>query len=87
MQELPKGVSASVIQSFGMGYTPKSDREHRNTDLLLRGSISGSAIIIASGGWVVTNAHVVQGARRIRIRLSEEATASALQDGKSRHAN
>src|SRR6202795_4258045 len=86
MQELSKRMSPSVVQIFSTAYSPESDREHRNTDLLLRGLISGSGIIISSDGWVVTNAHVVQGARRIRIRLSEEAVASALRDGKSRHA-
>src|ERR1700692_2432626 len=86
MQELSKRVSPSVVQIFSTAYSPASDREHRDTDLLSRGLISGSGIIIASDGWVVTNAHVVQGARRIRIRLSEEAAASALRDGKSRHA-
>lgn len=86
MQELSKRVSPSVVQIFSTAYSPDSDREHRNTDLLSRGLISGSGLIIASDGWVVTNAHVVQGARRIRIRLSEEAAASALRDGKSRHA-
>src|ERR1700692_623172 len=86
MQELSKRVSPSVVQIFSTAYSPESDREHRNTDLLSRGLISGSGIIIASDGWVVTNAHVVQGARRIRIRLSEEAATSALRDGKSRHA-
>src|ERR1700688_4044673 len=86
MQELSKRVSPSVVQIFSTAYSPESNREHRNTDLLSRGLISGSGIIISSDGWVVTNAHVVQGARRIRIRLSEEAAASALRDGKSRHA-
>ncbi|MEY2428701.1 MAG: serine protease Do, partial [Verrucomicrobiota bacterium] len=86
MQELSKRVSPSVVQIFSTAYSPEGDREHRNTDMLLRGLISGSGIIISSDGWVVTNAHVVQGARRIRIRLSEEAAASALRDGKSRHA-
>src|ERR1700693_2468697 len=85
MQELSKRVSPSVVQIFSTAYSPESDREHRNTDLLLRGLISGSGIIIASDGWVVTNAHVVQGARRIRIRLSEEAAVSALRDGNARH--
>jgi len=85
IQELSKRVSPSVVQIFSTAYAPESDREHRNTDLLLRGLISGSGIIIASDGWVVTNAHVVQGARRIRIRLSEEATPSVLRDGKSRN--
>jgi serine protease Do len=86
MQELSNRVSPSVVQIFSTAYSPESDREHQNTDLLSRGLVSGSGIIIASDGWVVTNAHVVQGARRIRIRLSEEVAAAVVRDGKSRHA-
>ena len=55
MQELSKRVSPCVVQIFSTAYSPESDREHRNTDLLSRGLISGSRIIIASDGWVVTN--------------------------------
>ena len=55
MQALSKRVSPGVVQIFSTAYSPESDREHRNTDLLSRGLISGSRIIIASDGWVVTN--------------------------------
>jgi serine protease Do len=73
MQMLSKRVSASVVQIFSTSYTSSGDREHRNTDLLSRGLTSGSGIIIGSDGWVVTNAHVVQGGRRIRVRLNQAA--------------
>jgi serine protease Do len=68
-----------------MGYSLDSDREHRNTDLLSRGSVSGSGIIIASDGWIVTNAHVVQGGRRIRVRLDQGAALPPTQNGRARH--
>lgn len=85
MQILSKRVSASVVQIFSTGYTSSGDREHRNTDLLSRGLTSGSGIIIGSDGWVVTNAHVVQGGRRIRVRLNQAATLPAPQNRESRH--
>jgi serine protease Do len=85
LEMLSKRVSPSVVQIFSTGYRPDSDREHRNTDLLSRGLASGSGIIIASDGWIVTNAHVVEGGRRIRVQLSHEAAASALQNS-ARHA-
>jgi serine protease Do len=75
-----------VVQIFSTGYNPDSDREHRNTDLLPRGLTSGSGIIIASDGWIVTNAHVVQRGRRIRVQLNQDAALSAPRDGASRHA-
>jgi serine protease Do len=85
LEMLSKRVSPSVVQIFSTGYKPDSDREPRNTDLLTRGLASGSGIIIASDGWIVTNAHVVEGGRRIRVQLSPEAAASALQNS-ARHA-
>ncbi len=86
LQLLSKRVSPGVVQIFSTGYNPDSDREHRNTDLLSRGLTSGSGIIIASDGWIVTNAHVVQGGRRIRVQLNHEAALSAPHNGGSRHA-
>ena len=83
LEGLSKRVSPSVVQIFSTGYKPDSDREHRNTDVLSRGLVSGSGIIIASDGWIVTNAHVVEGGRRIRVQLSHEAAARrALFDAK-----
>jgi serine protease Do len=86
LEVLSKRVSRSVVQIFSRGYSPDGDREHGNTDLLLRGLTSGSGIIIASDGWIVTNAHVVQGGRRIRVQLNSEAVLSAPSDGGSSRA-
>jgi serine protease Do len=86
MERLSKRVSPGVVQIFATGYNLDGDREHRNTDLSSRSSISGSGIIIASDGWIVTNAHVVQGGRRIRVRLTQEAASSTAHSGASRHA-
>jgi serine protease Do len=86
LEVLSKRVSLSVVQVFSIGYNLDTDRDRRNTDLLSRGLISGSGIIIASDGWIVTNAHVVQGARRIQVRLDQRAAVSAARNGGSRHA-
>ena len=86
MELLSKRVSPSVVQIFSTGYNLDTDREHNNANLLSRRSSSGSGIIIASDGWIVTNAHVVEGSRRIRVRLSQEGDVSPSQDGRSRHA-
>lgn len=86
LQTLSKRVRPSVVQIFSTAYMPDRGHEHRNTDLWSRGLTSGSGFIIASDGWIVTNAHVVQGGRRIRVQLSHEAALSAPQNGVSRHA-
>jgi serine protease Do len=86
MELLSKRVSPSVVQVFSTGYNLDTDREHNNANLFSRRSSSGSGIIIASDGWIVTNAHVVEGSRRIRVRLNQEDDVSAPQNGRSRHA-
>jgi serine protease Do len=85
MELLSKRVSPSVVQIFSTGYDLDSDREHKNTNLFSRRSSSGSGIVLASDGWIVTNAHVVEGSRRIRVRLDQESETSASQNGRSRH--
>src|ERR1700722_12925106 len=85
LEALSKRVSLGVVQIFSTGYKADSDREHRNTDLLSRGLTSGSGILLASDGWIVTNAHVVQGGRRIRVQLNHEAVLSTGQN-RARHA-
>jgi S1-C subfamily serine protease len=86
MELLSKRVSPSVVQIFSTGYNLDADREHNNTNLFSRRSSSGSGIIIATDGWIVTNAHVVEGSRRIRIRLNQENDVTGPPRGSSRHA-
>ena len=86
MELLSKRVSPSVVQIFSTGYSLDTDRERSNTNLFSRRSSSGSGIIIAADGWIVTNAHVVEGSRRIRVRLNQEGDVPASHNGISRHA-
>jgi serine protease Do len=85
MELLSKRVSPSVVQIFSTGYNLGTDREH-NSNLSSRRSSSGSGIIIAADGWIVTNAHVVEGGRRIRVRLNQGVDFPPSPNGKSRHA-
>jgi serine protease Do len=85
LEALSKRVSRGVVQIFSTGYKPDSEREHRSTDLLSRGVTSGSGIILASDGWIVTNAHVVQGGHRIRVQLNQEVLLPAAKN-QTRHA-
>lgn len=86
LEVLSKRVSLGVVQVFSIGYNLDIDHDRRNTDLLSRGVTSGSGIIIASDGWLVTNAHVVQGARRIQVRLDQRAVLLAARNEVPRHA-
>jgi serine protease Do len=86
MELLSKRVSPSVVQIFSTGYNLDTEHEHGNTNLFSRRSSSGSGIIIAADGWIVTNAHVVEGSRRIRVRLNQEGDGSSSPIGRSSHS-
>jgi serine protease Do len=84
LQTLSNQVSPSVVQIFNAAYTSDGDRQNGNADTSSRRSTSGSGVILGSDGWIVTNAHVVQGSRRIRVRLNSGLDSSGEQNAKSR---
>jgi serine protease Do len=63
LEALSVRVAPSVVQVLASGYaaTPGA--------LLARAGASGSGVIVDPEGWIVTNAHVVEGARSVRVDL------------------
>jgi serine protease Do len=81
IESLVKRVAPSVVQILVTGYGRISERGD-DTDLVVGKQRSeGSGVIVSSDGYIVTNAHVVEGARRIEIVLPEasDATTSPLR--------
>lgn len=73
LQDLSTRVGASIVQIFVTGYTPPEDAEpHDGLPVLQR--TSGSGVIVDRGGYIVTNAHVVEHATRIEVQLPLGAT-------------
>ncbi len=75
LSTLAAQVSPTVVQIFtttfevGQGVVPTSG------DLLTTQRGSGSGVILDAAGYIVTNAHVVRGARRIQVELVSAARA------------
>ena len=71
METLTKQVSRAVVQVFSTGYSFNSDdSDATSTSLITRQRSTGSGVILSPDGYIITNSHVVQGARKVQIRLS-----------------
>jgi serine protease Do len=69
IQALTAKVTRSVVQIVATGYGLKSEKQASDTALFEPQEAIGAGVILSSDGYIVTNAHVVQGARKIRVRL------------------
>ncbi len=73
-EQIAQKVSPAIVQILATGYTPGASA-HANA--LNRQRSTGSGVILDANGYIVTNAHVVDGARRIQVVLSEPAAKAA----------
>jgi len=80
MEDTVQKVLPSVVQVITSGYAPLQTGQ-RGAALLNRTEGGGSGIIVDPDGYIVTNAHVVEGARRIQVRLPRET--SGIERGES----
>ena len=62
-------VGQSVVEIFTTSYKPGSGVVPRSADLLTSERGSGSGVIVDPDGYIVTNAHVVQGAQSLRVEI------------------
>ena len=75
IQAISSTVSPAVVQIIDYGYGPGPGGGSSN--LLSAEVRTGSGVIVDSSGYIVTNAHVVEGARRIQVILAEAASADS----------
>jgi len=80
VQELSGAVTKSVVQVLTIGYGLSSETDKTDTAYLTPQRGIGAGVIVTGDGYIVTNAHVVEGARRIRVRLQGMNNPADLAD-------
>jgi serine protease Do len=77
LQGLAAKVSPAVVQILVTGFGPLHE-ERTQTALIVRQHAVGSGVIVDSHGYIVTNAHVIEGQQRIRVALPLPADSTGL---------
>jgi serine protease Do len=85
LEGLAAKVSPAVVQILVTGYGPLHEENRTQTALIVRQHAVGSGVIVDPSGYIMTNAHVVEGAQRIRVALPLPGdTGRAVAAGKRR---
>src|SRR5689334_6057541 len=77
-------VEPSVVEIFTTSYAPGDGVVARAADLVTTQRASGSGVIVDPEGFIVTNAHVVRGAYKLRVELPTPAAGRSILATRSR---
>jgi serine protease Do len=80
-------VGTAVVEIFTTSYAPGEGLVPRTADLVTTQRASGSGVIVDPDGYIVTNAHVVRGAQRLRVELPIPAIGRSILASSSRTVN
>jgi serine protease Do len=86
IEALVRAVDPSVVQIFTTGVAPVAGVVTDQSGLVTTQRASGSGVIVDPEGYIVTNAHVVRGASRIRVEIPVVPQGRSLLARRSRMA-
>jgi len=80
IRELTTRVSPAVVEILVTGYATIDEEKSQTATRISRQNSSGSGVIVDPEGYIMTNAHVVQGAIRVRVLIPAGKAATERQD-------
>ena len=76
-ESLVRRISPSVVQILTVGYGTVEEPGGGQTALVARQRTIGSGVIVDPDGYIITNAHVVGGAERVRVVLTSPSAGES----------
>jgi serine protease Do len=76
-EQLSLQVSPAVVQVIVSGYAPSTTSDSQA--VLSKQRSGGSGVIVDPEGYIITNAHVVEGSQRVQVLLASRISAPASQ--------
>jgi serine protease Do len=82
IRALTQRVSPAVVQVLVSGYGRADEGQGDTVALITRQRSTGSGVVVDPEGYIVTNAHVVRGAVRVRVLIAGSKDPDAVSDAK-----
>jgi serine protease Do len=78
LESTSRTVSPSVVQIFATSYSAGDGLVPKSGDLIRTERASGSGVIVDPAGYIITNAHVVRGAGRLRVEIPRPSSGTSI---------
>jgi serine protease Do len=70
LDQLSRNADRCVVQIFATSYALNEAGVSSKINLLTRQRSSGSGVVLSEDGFIITNSHVVQGAKRVQVQFT-----------------